>query len=60
MDQAEAAKKAAKAKKKTKVAKKTTKQTGLSERVTRQLEVIKKLLDDGVLTQEEYNKTKKT
>ena len=60
LDQAEAAKKAAKAKKKTKVAKKTTKQTGLSERVTRQLEVIEKLLNDGVLTQEEYNKTKKT
>ena len=31
----------------------------LSENVTRQLEVIKKLLDDGVLTEEEYNKTKK-
>ena len=60
LDQAEAAKKAAKAKKKTKVAKKTTKQTGLSEKVTRQLEVIEKLLNDGVLTQEEYNKTKKT
>jgi len=60
LDQAEAAKKAAKAKKKTKVAKKTTKQTGLSKKVTRQLEVIEKLLNDGVLTQEEYNKTKKT
>ncbi len=58
LGQAEAAKKAAEAKKKTKVAKKTTKQTGLSEKVTRQLEVIEKLLNDGALTQEEYNKTK--
>ena len=56
---ADAARKAAAAKKKTKVVKKTTKQTGLSEKVTRQLEVIDKLLKDGVLTQEEYNKTRK-
>ena len=57
-DQAEALKKAAETKKKTKVAKKTTKQTGLSEKVTRQLEVIQKLLNDGILTQEEYDKTR--
>ncbi len=66
LDQAEAArkadelKKATEAEKKTEVATKPAEQTNLSKNVKRQLEVIKKLLDDGVLTEDEYNKTKKT
>ncbi len=60
LDQAEAAKKAAEAKKKTKVAKTPAQQAGSDKVLNKQLEVIKKLFDDGVLTEEEYNKTKKT
>ena len=60
LDQAEAAKKAAKAKKKTKVAKTPAQQAKSDKVLNKQLEVIKKLFDDGVLTEEEYNKTKKT
>ena len=60
LDQAETAKKAAEAKKKTKVAKTPAQQAKLDKALTKQLEVIKKLFDDGVLTEEEYNKTKKT
>ena len=60
LDQAEAAKKAAEAKKKTKVAKTPAQQAKSDKVLNKQLEVIKKLFDDGVLTEEEYNKTKKT
>ncbi len=60
LDQAEAAKKAAEAKKKTKVAKTPAQQARSDKVLNKQLEVIKKLFDDGVLTEEEYNKTKKT
>ena len=65
LDQAEAARKAAEEKKKSETAKKPEKaEKGSGEEISdefvaRQLEVIKKLFDDGVLSVEEYNKTKK-